>query len=263
MKQFTIWICVKVFILLGCSTVCALQVQYKYVIQTDFVDFLSIEDQAKNEIYEVPAYIKSSGGFLVSCSDPKQASVYNNSQGKNIYFKVFSIGQDKSTEIVKLLPGDKISFEILFEEYVENYVWTSISDMYERMSKFINEARYGTVTKGKAAYLQGSNSRFEFLQIEPNFTRKQDLRLSWVTEDPIKAIVFLQNDIKLFKHKMKGENILSYNILSKRAKNKLQTGQKYTIKLLLKDKSVHTNKFYIMSSLELETFDSFIKASNL
>jgi len=234
--------------------------QEKYVIQTDFVDVLTIDDQYKNEVYDVPAFIKTSGGFLIECFDIEKTFIVNNSKDRNIYFKLLAMNSNVSTEIVQLAPGDKISINSSIEEFGSSYLFSGFTNAYDKVVNFINETRYGLIVKGKAAYLQTSKAKVKFLQYNPSFLNNEDIFLSWETDERIKSVKILQDNKQLFKiKKNKSYEYFGYKNNAKKINSKLKAGEQYTVQITLKNKKKYQNNFYLLSPNDMEAASSFFK----
>ena len=231
----------------------------KYVIQTDFVEMLWIHEADKNIDYQIPAYIKLSGGFLVECANPSSTYIVNNDKDKNINFRILHLDSGKNSKSITLVPGDKISFERVLEYYAESYLWSSMESMYDSIVSFFNETRYGVVTKGKAAFLQTDDTELEFKVINPNFLKKENVKLSWDTSLKIKHVIIEFNDRKIGKIKNILSNEISFGQLSKSTQKKLIPGNTYTLKILLADKSIHQTQLRILDKQKIESLYHFNK----
>lgn len=229
----------------------------KYVIQTDFVETLTIHEAEKDIDYQIPAYIKLSGGFLIECASPKTTYIVNTSN-KSVYFRLLHLESGSNSQIIKLVSGDKISFNRVLEYYAESYLWSSMENIYSSIISFFNETRYGVVTKGKAAFLQTDNATLVFYELDPIFLTKKQLKLSWESSLQPKQIIIESDNRKIGKVKNISSSEITFDQLSKSVKKKLLSGD-YTLKILLTDQTIYQNRFRIIDKDDIQSLYQFNK----
>ncbi len=249
------------FVFVGTEYVYA---QHKFVIQTDYASSITIEDNDLDSTYLVPEFRKSSGGFLIECTNLDQTYLQNSSNRK-VLFKLLWIDEGRSCKTIELNVGDRVSIAECIDKYQEDFVWTSLTNIYNRISVFINQARYGVVKKGKGAFLQGGKKEFYFLMEEAAFVDPTTIQLEWGGEELAKRICIHEkgSNKRLLKMSVSDKTTLRFNEFSSNSKSKFQAGKDYILEVQTKTKAgkkhIHQTTFSIFSKKEYEKINQFIE----
>ncbi len=161
----------------------------KYAIQCSVEDALKIHDFSSGQEYMLPTFIRSGGGCLIECADPKLL-ILENISDVNIKLKVFNIETQKRTGEFWMMKESKEKMSSVWEKYEVGFIQESTS-ILNQIASFFSGSK--TVIIGNDALLKSNRQEFIFNQKDSLIIAEiDDYYLSWKTEHTLEEISILE-----------------------------------------------------------------------
>jgi len=235
----------------------------KFVIQTNFVKKIKVIDKAANTNYLVPEFRQSSGGYLISCKDPKMTYLSPTNDMDTVKVKVLWLDKEISSEWVVI--DGSLSLEDIVEKHQSNIIWEQIKNSWSSITSFFTFARNGLVEQERGAFLKSTDEGLYFTQPDSlEIARIEDLAIDWKTSEKINRIELVNPETEqvIAFEKNYQLHYFDYHVLNKKTQKKIKKGYFYQLRIATKDTASNTNyyryNFYLYNKKELKQLNKFL-----